>query len=1192
MKNTLKKFLLVILSAFYYGQLSADPITPILAQKTAPLSFIENKGQVTDQDRKARPDIQYAIKAAPGLAIFIGNGSIHYQFSKNNIPAGGNQEPQNPGFKLPDSKPSSFTMDRMDVELVGANKNAKVIAEGKLDYSESYFTGQTGPADKKVSAYSRITYKDIYPNIDWVLYISNGVLEHEFVVRQGGKVSDIKLKYGGANDLKINEDGSITTTTPQGTITEKTPSTYQKDGKKVSSSYILKGNVLSYETGMYTGDLVIDPTLTWATYYGGSNTDQGNSVATDASANVYIAGNTSSATTIATSGAYHVVLSGTTDAFVAKLNSYGVMQWSTYYGGSAVDEAFGVAADAAGNLYLTGYTGSTTGIATPGAYQVVYGGGTYDVFLAKFSSTGALIWSTYYGGSGRDIASGIAADAAGNVYITGTTASTSGIATPGAHQTVWGGGSVGDAFLAKFSSTGAIQWATYFGGINNDNGMGLATDAFGSVFFSGITYSPSGIASLTAFQPAIGGVDDAFLAKFNGAGVLLWSTYFGGSGNDDGYAVATDPSGRVYMTGWTNSTTAIATAGAYQTTLGGGTSDAFLAKFDSSGYVIWATYFGGTSPDYGYSLTTIGANNVFMTGRTSSLASVATSGAIQPALGGGDDAYLAQFDNTGSLTWASYYGGTGTEYGTGIASDDSGNVYISGYTSSTAGISAYGAYQGIFGGGTYDAFLTKYNFFCVILPVVPPIVGSPIVCPGETLMVGDANPGGTWTCSTPHAAVTGWVITGVSPGLDTVYYTVTNTCGATTVSMPITVNPLPYAGTITGIDSVCTGSSIILSDITPGGIWGSINPHATVSGGITTGVSSGSDTITYSVTNSCGTAVATMPITVNTTPLVSIIFGGNVTLCPGTSRTLSDPTPGGVWSVGNPDVTISGSTITGVITGTDTVFYTVTNSCGPASVYTTVTVVPTPVIGAITGPSVVCPGDTITLADTTTGGYWSTSSLFTNVFSYTAGKVVGVSAGVSVITYNVYTTICGSVSVYKTITVPGIPVVAPVTGRDSICLGDSVILLDDTLGGKWTSSASAIVRADSITGKIKGIATGTATITYTVTNICGVSASVTYTVNVLAHSYCHTLVPGIAPVSDEALSVAPNPNNGSFTINLTSTVNEEVMVTITNLLGQKVKEFTTTTNKVTDIQLGEATGIYLLNATTANGRHVAKVIVN
>jgi hypothetical protein len=222
-----------------------------LSKKTAPLCFIENKGQVTDQNHNPRPDIQFRIAAAPGLNIFIGKGAIHYQFSKSQNPNLKIQVPGSGGNKIDDAvlqmdpagKSSKADMYRMDVELAGANKNAQVITEEKQDYYENYFTSITNGQCIKAEAYGSITYKDIYPHIDWVLYINNGQLEHEFVVNEGGRVSDIQLKYGGATGLKLNADGTLTAGTPQGTITEQAPASYEANGKVVRSSFKLSGNM-------------------------------------------------------------------------------------------------------------------------------------------------------------------------------------------------------------------------------------------------------------------------------------------------------------------------------------------------------------------------------------------------------------------------------------------------------------------------------------------------------------------------------------------------------------------------------------------------------------------------------------------------------------------------------------------------------------------------------------------------------------------------------------------------------------------------------------------------------------------------------------------------------------------------------------------------------------------------------------
>jgi hypothetical protein len=653
MKKSLLFFLLFAVIVCSCTHLFAAPGAGA-AMKQAPLSFIENKGQIHDQDSKVRSDIQFSLKAVNGLTIFIGDGAIHYQFASPQPSPQVERElaPLHALAKAGDlaakrknkqakEEATTFSMYRMDVELVGANQHARIVTDQQQDYYENYFTSATASEDGVTAhAYNKITYKNIYPDIDWVLYTRNGQLKYEFVVRPGGKASDIQLKYGGATDIQLKADGSLAATPPQGTITEQEPDSYQEDGKHVNSSFFMQGSLLSYNIGVFTGILTIDPTLSWATYYGGTSGDYGYGVATDGGGNVYITGQTNSISGIVTSGAYQTVYAGGTDAFLSKFNSSGAIQWATYYGGNSGDFGEGIAIDRTGNVYMSGATQSTSGIATTGAYQTTYGGGVRDAFLAKFNSAGAIQWATYYGGSGWDDAVCVAADGAGDVYITGYTPSLSAIATPGAYQTICGGG--GDAFLAKFNSSGAIQWATYYGGSGDDGdigGNGVETDCIWNVYITGNTGSTSAIATPGAYQTTYGSV---FLAKFNSVGAIQWGTYYGGSsgGDNNGAGVATDGSGNVYITGETQNTSAIATPGAYQTTYGGGLWDAFLAKFNSLGAIQWATYYGGSGDDEGYGVTADCSGNVYITGVTNSASAIATSGAYQATFGGVYDAYL------------------------------------------------------------------------------------------------------------------------------------------------------------------------------------------------------------------------------------------------------------------------------------------------------------------------------------------------------------------------------------------------------------------------------------------------------------------------------------------------------------------------------------------------------------------------
>ncbi|MDP1727772.1 MAG: SBBP repeat-containing protein [Bacteroidota bacterium] len=335
---------------------------------------------------------------------------------------------------------------------------------------------------------------------------------------------------------------------------------------------------------------------------------------------------------------------------------------------------------------------------------------TFGICVGNYDASKTLIidpWATYFGGSGGDYSNGIAIDGSGNCIITGYTGSASGIATSGAYQTSHGGGN-DDAFIAKFSTYGVRQWASYYGGSWNDNGNGIVIDSSENIVITGHTGSLSGIATSGAYQTSFGGSVDAFIAKFNASGVRLWATYYGGSGTDYGYGIAIDGSGNIHISGYTSSTSGIATSGVYQSSYGG-SYDAYIAKFNASGVRQWATYYGFSGDDFGYGIAVDSLGNMVITGHTYSISGFATSGAYQTSLVGNNDAFIAKFNAVGARLWATYYGGNGGENGLGIAVDDSGNMVITGNTSSTFGIATSGAYQTSTGGGFYDAYIVKFN---------------------------------------------------------------------------------------------------------------------------------------------------------------------------------------------------------------------------------------------------------------------------------------------------------------------------------------------------------------------------------------------------------------------------------------------------------------------------------------------------
>lgn len=678
------------------------------------LYFLENKGQIADQYGRARNDIGFAVPAG-NMNVFIGNGQLHYQFSRlekvntsNGMPAG--------SLSANDPGKGEISTYRLDVSLLGCDPMAKVIATEKQDYQEHYYTANSRPAGIHASAFSKITYKDIYPGIDWVIYIKGSGLEHEFVVGPSGNPADIKLSYSGATSLTIDNNGGLVATTPMGTVKEMAPVCYNSEGKEIPSSFTIKEGVVSYDVNNRKGPMVIDPLLLWGTYYGpDSSTSPFYGVACDDSAKVYVAGLTWSGVdgSIATSGAYQVTFGGLTDAFLVKFDSSGNRLWATYYGGTNGDWATGIACDNRRNVYIGGVTSSTTGISTPGSHQPTYGGGARDAFLAKFNSDGVLQWGTYVGGSGANTPSSVSCDSNGHVNIAGESNDVNNISTPGSFQPTRAGG--WDAFLVQFDTAGVRQWGTYYGGSADEFG-GVHTNDNQYIYLASLTPSATGIASLGAYQSALGGGgSDIFVAKFALNGFRMWGTYFGGEGSDNLGGITCDKLGYIYVLGTTSSTTAIASPGCYQSAIAGGATDAFLAKFEPElGYRVWGTYFGGPN-DETVGLSRIGtddSNHVYILGNTASTTGIATVYGWQTAYGGGSsDGFFSKFSSVGDLEWSTYYGGSLTDEVRSCAWDGK-SMYICGITNSPNNIATPGSFLPVGGGGAsaFQGFLAKFGY--------------------------------------------------------------------------------------------------------------------------------------------------------------------------------------------------------------------------------------------------------------------------------------------------------------------------------------------------------------------------------------------------------------------------------------------------------------------------------------------------
>lgn len=740
----MKRFILISLSLLTFNGVHAGNVRDGWQQKSH-LCFIENKGQITDPLRHRRNDIQFKLET-PSVNVLIGNASLHYQWVKNEAVDLKDLR------SLAAMKHSDYY--RMDVTLIGADPNASILKEDPQSYYERYYLQHLGLNGTIAHSFSKITYQNVYPDIDWVIYTQRSAdgtetMKYDFVVHPGGDPALIQLQYSGSTALNILDDGSLKALTPAGSIVEKAPYSFITDKDNhttsVASSFRLDKNVLSFNVAPSQNTLTIDPSLEWATYYGGAGFDLGTVLNCDNLGNVYLTGASWMSLNIATTGSYQSTNAGDFDAFLAKFDNDGNRLWATYYGGESVDYALGLACDQHNRVYISGITQSTTGIATAGSAQPVYAGIGGDDYLVRFDTAGARIWATYCGSTGDEYNGLCATDNFGHVYLVGNTTGNDNIYSNG-HQSTNGGGA-NDAFIVQYDTSGNKIWGSFYGGSGDDMGDGVACDRIGNVYLSGHTNSTSGIATSGSHQPANGGGYDDYLVKFNMSGVRQWATYYGGSAaenNGNLRNVACDKNNYVYMSGSTESTAGIATTGSYQATPGGGI-DAFLVKFNDNGGRLWATYYGGSGDDNGGALACDLSANIFWCGFTTSTDSIATTGSHQTVFAGGShDAYLTKFNSSGEQIFGTYYGGGGLDEGYAVGFDFVGNAFISGGTTSGTAIATPGAFSTTYAGGI-AVFLAK---FCTSVTATA-LNGSDTICANNSILYSTvAVPGATgyiWT---------------------------------------------------------------------------------------------------------------------------------------------------------------------------------------------------------------------------------------------------------------------------------------------------------------------------------------------------------------------------------------------------------------------------------------------------------------
>ena len=565
---------------------------------------------------------------------------------------------------------------------------------------------------KNVPLYGSIRYTGVWPGVDIRYRSGPDQVEAEYVVAAGASPDRIRLRFDGT--ASIEPDGSLRVRGDTGLFVENKPILYQDaDGTRrtVSGAFQrYRDGTVGFRVGEWNRSqpLIIDPTILFSGYFGGSSQDSITAVAFNASRNTIVAGWTSSSDLPTTIGA-RKSSGGGVDAFVAGFSAAGGhLLFCTYLGGSGDDRAFGLALDTAQNIYLTGQTSSTNfPLVSPLQSRL---SGSRDAFVAKLNPAGtSFLYSTYLGGSGVDVGYAIAVDGGGSAVVFGDTTSTNLAVTAGAVQSHSGGAQ--DTFVAKLVPAGnTLAFLTYFGGSGLDHGAAVALDAFGDIFLGGYTWSTN-FPVQSAPQGVSGGGQDGFLTKMQPNGhQLFFSTYLGGSGGSVGApeevnAMAIDLLSNVIVAGTTSSSNFPVTVGALQTIFGGET-DGFVTRYSGSGVLLNSTYVGGALNDSIAAIALDYHGDVYITGSTASL-DFPVKRALQPVPAGNANAFVVKLSNTlASVVFGTYLGGNGNDAGQAIAVDVYTSILVAGQTNSS-NFPAAGSTLASHPQAVVSAFLTK-----------------------------------------------------------------------------------------------------------------------------------------------------------------------------------------------------------------------------------------------------------------------------------------------------------------------------------------------------------------------------------------------------------------------------------------------------------------------------------------------------
>lgn len=656
----------------------------------------------------------------------------------------------------------------VEMEFQGSNPAPAITAANPSATVRNYFLGNdpsrwaTG-----VEAFNEVWMRGLYDGVDLRLYPDSGSLRYDFHLAAGVPASRIRLRMANSGGIHI-ADNQLWVHTSIGSIRHNPPVAYQVvNGKRkaVQCHFMYSGGgIAEFHLGEHDRSLpvVIDPLL-YSTYLGGSGPDIGAAIAYDKSGKAYVVGNTKSTNFPTRTGAYRTQLDAGNDVFVSKLSADGTqLLASTYVGGQGDDVGSGIAVDDKGSVFISGTTSSLNFPTTAGSAQASYRGNG-DMFAAKLDDALTVInYATYLGGTSTETNDAIAVDGSGAVYLAGTTLSSDYPTVAGSFDLTYNLDN--DVVVTKLNPAGSsMTYSTYIGGQRADDATGIAIDASGAAYITGVTQS-SDFPTPNGVDKTYNGNADLFVTKVSPTGTALtYSTFVGGNGTEGGGAIAVDDNGSAYITGFTSSNDYPTTPGAFDRQRGG--QDMIVTKVAGGGGALAYSTFLGEVISLGFAISVDKAGAAYVTGATYSGTFPTTKNGYDADYNGSGDVIVVKLRSDGSgLLYSSYIGGGSGDVALGNAVDPGGKLFITGWTVSSDYPITPGAYDTTYNSAqsaAEDAFVT----------VVP-------LCESVTLAVAD-----TAICANQNVTVTARA-TGIGT-LTVDWYDITNN------------KPLP-AGTITG----------------------------------------------------------------------------------------------------------------------------------------------------------------------------------------------------------------------------------------------------------------------------------------------------------------------------------------------------------------------------------------------------------